>query len=121
MGRDLAKLLACARLAVGVGAWLAPRAGLAATGLDPTAPESPYLLRLFAAREAALGVVTLLSNGQPESLLTLRLVVDSLDAAAGVTGLRSRSTGKAAGILTGVAAGGIVIGAAALVRGRRRS
>jgi len=120
MGRDVARLLACTRLALGVGAWLAPRAGLAVTRLDPAAPGSAYLVRLFAAREAALGVVTLVPNNRPESLLKLGLVVDSLDVAAGMLALRSRSVGKAAGILTGAAAGGIVIGTAALVQARRR-
>jgi hypothetical protein len=91
------------------------------TSLDRTAPGSPYLLRLFAAREAVLGAATLLSDEPPELLLTLGLVVDSLDVAAGVAALRSRSLGKAAGILTGVAAGGVAIGSIALVQARRRT
>ena len=89
--------------------------------LDPTAPQSPYLLRLFAAREAALGVVTLRADGQRESLLALGLVVDALDAAAGLSALRSRSAGKATGILTGVAAGGVAVGIVARAQATRRT
>jgi hypothetical protein len=117
MGRHLTRPLAYARLAVGVGAWLAPRAGLTVARFDPGAPESPYLLRLFAAREAALGMATLASSGRHEPLLALGLVVDSLDAVAGTMAQRSRSAGKAAAILTVVAAGGLVIGAMASARG----
>jgi hypothetical protein len=121
VGWDLARSLACTRVAFGVGTWLAPRAGLAVTLLDPTAPQSPYLLRLFAAREAALGAVTLLAIGQREPLLRVGLVVDALDAAAGLSAVRSGSVGKATGILTGVAAGGVAIGTMALVQARRRA
>jgi hypothetical protein len=121
VGRDLAKPLALARVAVGVGTWLAPRVGLAVTLLDSDAPESPYLLRLFAAREAALGVVVLASDRKPESLLQIGLVVDALDVAAGLLALRSRSVGRAAGILTGVAAGGFAMGTVACAQARRRT
>jgi hypothetical protein len=121
VGHDLARALALSRVAVGVGTWLAPRTGLAVTSLDPTAPESPYLLRLFAAREAVLGAVTLMSDEQPESLLELGLVVDCLDVAAGLSAWRSRSLGKAAGILTGLGAAGVAIGTVALVQARRRT
>ena len=121
MGQDLVKPLALARVAVGVGTWLAPGAGMAITHLDRNAPESPYLLRLFAAREAALGVVALASRSEPESLLELGLVVDALDVTAGLLALRSRSVGRAAGILTGVAACGLAIGTVALAQARRRT
>jgi hypothetical protein len=121
VGRDLARSLALTRIAVGIGTWLAPRGSLAVTKLDPTAPQSPYLLRLFAAREAALGVITLVAVGQRESLLTLGLVVDGLDTLAGLSASRSPSAGPATGVLTGVAAGGVAIGALALARARRRT
>jgi hypothetical protein len=115
MSYDVATSLALSRLAIGIGTWFAPRASLAVTRLDPSAPQSPYLVRLFAAREAALGVVTLLAVEQRPSLLKLGLVVDSLDAAAGVLAARSQPGAR---ILTGVAAGSVAVGTVALMRTR---
>jgi hypothetical protein len=120
MGYDLARPLALMRVAIGIGSWLAPEGVLAAVRLDPAAPQSLYLLRLFAARETALGWATLLAPDKREPLLELGLVVDSLDAAAGLLALRREPGSKGTGLLTGVAAGAVLVGTAALVQARRQ-
>jgi hypothetical protein len=62
-----------------------------------------------------------LADRQGKSLLTLGLPVDLPDTTAGLSAFRDSSVAKAANILTGVAAGGVVIGTAALVQARRRT
>ena len=61
------RALAGLRLAVGAGAWLAPRATGKAFMLAPDDnPQSPYLARLFGARDAALAYGVLDSSGDAQ-------------------------------------------------------
>jgi hypothetical protein len=68
--------------------------------LTPTAAALAVPAATLRRREAALGVVTLRATVSASRFLALGLVVDALDAAAGLSALRSRSAGKATGILT---------------------
>jgi len=79
------RLLAQGRLAVGVTAIVAPRLAARAMGIDPAAnPATPYLARMFGAREVYMAVPFLLPvPGLDESELASRAVaVDALDAGA---------------------------------------
>lgn len=87
------RLLASARAAIGVASLVTPRLVGRAMGVDPgTNPASPYLLRMFGARELYLAAPLLMpAPGLDERELAARAVpVDTADAlaalAAGVRG-----------------------------------
>ena len=104
--------LAIARIAVGAGFWAAPERALAVGGLDAAAPQSPYLGRLFGAREVAFGLVTLLAPAQQKrNLALLGLAVDALDAGAGALAIKSAGVSPARGaVLAGAGAAAVVTG-----------
>ena len=83
--------------------------------LDPTAnPQVPYVLRLFGAREIALGLVTLLARGRARrGVIGLGVAVDAADAATGFLALRDGSVSrKTAYTLIVPAAGAVGVRAA---------
>jgi hypothetical protein len=108
--------LALARIAIGAGFWAAPERSLALGGLDATAPQSPYLGRMFGAREIAFGLVTLLAPAQQKrNMILLGLAVDALDAGAGVLATRSAGVSPARGaLLAGAGAAAVVTGVVGL-------
>jgi hypothetical protein len=113
---DNATSLSLARIAIGAAAWAAPELSLRAGMLDAHAPESPYLLRLFGARDVALGAVTLFAAPEHKpALLRVGLAVDAADAGAAVMALRSRRLSTRTGaVLTGAAGAAMVAGLVAL-------
>jgi hypothetical protein len=113
--KDQATSLAVARIVVGAAAWVAPERSLRASLLDG-APQSTFLLRLFGARDAALGAITLLAapSARP-TLLKVGMAVDGADAAAAVMALKSGAVRPAAGaIFAGVALTAVAAGAAGI-------
>jgi hypothetical protein len=64
-GGSIVKALAGLRMAIGTAAWVSPRMAGKAFGLDADEnPQSPYLARLFGARDVALGWGALRSEGE---------------------------------------------------------
>ncbi|KRA86166.1 hypothetical protein ASD84_24135 [Nocardioides sp. Root682] len=113
--------LSLGRIAIGVGALVAPAPTAKAFGLDPTNnPQLGYFGRMFGAREIALGAVTLVSKGALRRNLTLvGMAVDSADAASGAAELTSQTVSKLSGImLIGGAVGAVGAGVVGLVLGR---
>lgn len=113
--------LSLGRIAIGIGALVAPVPTAKAFGLDPANnPQLGFFGRMFGAREIALGAVTLVSRGALRRNLTLvGMAVDGADAASGAAELTSGTVPKlSAGMMIGVALGAVGAGAAALVRGR---
>ncbi len=112
---DHAASLSLARIVIGAAAWLAPEHRLLTTALG-TPAQSPYTMRLFAAREVALGGMTLMAPPSVKpSLLKIGIAVDGADAAAGVLAARSGAVSRVAGVLlTAMALSGVAAGAAAL-------
>jgi hypothetical protein len=109
--------LAMLRMAVGTSAWATPRLAGKAFGLDATGnPQSPYLARLFGIRDIALGVGALSTSGEAQrQWLTLGVVCDAADAAAGVFAGRGGYLPKVPTVLvTGVALVAAGLGLAAL-------
>jgi hypothetical protein len=109
--------LAMLRMAVGTSAWATPRLAGKAFGLDADGnPQSPYLARLFGIRDIALGVGTLSTSGEAQrQWLTLGVVCDAADAAAGVFAGRGGYLPKVPTVLvTGVALVAAGLGLAAL-------
>ena len=85
---DAVRALAGVRILIGVSSWLTPRVAGRLFGLDAkTNPQSPYLARLFGARDIALGVGALVSEGDARrQWLVAGLACDGADVAAGVAG-----------------------------------
>lgn len=74
--------LAAGRIAAGVAAWLAPNLSARLMGMQPSA-SATLGLRLFGARDVALGVAYLKADQKVrEKLLTLGMAVDGGDALA---------------------------------------
>ena len=94
------RTLAQARLAIGVGALVAPRLTGRLMGIDPAAnPAAPYLARIFGARELYMAVPFLMPTPSlDEAELASRAVaVDAVDAAASLmAGLRGYVPWRAA-------------------------
>ena len=87
---DLATPLNLARIGLGAVAWAAPDLAAAAMALGPRDPQAPLLLRLFGARDVAMGVATLVvpAPARP-ALLGIGAAVDASDAAAALLALRA--------------------------------
>lgn len=114
------KSLAGGRLAIGVTMWVAPRIAGRLFGLDPAHnPQLPYVGRLFAVRDVALGVGVLRSEGRARrDWLALGLACDAADLAAAVLAYRAGEIGPlTAALLVGTPISAIGAGAAALREG----
>src|SRR5690349_17175042 len=110
MALDQTTSLSLARIAVGAAAWANPELGLRSAMLDPAAPQSAYLLRLFGARDVALGVITLFAKPELKpALLRVGLGVDSADAAAAVIALQKKQVESIPGAVLAGAAGAAVL------------
>ena len=118
---DQANSLALARIVVGASSWIAPEASLKASMLDPTPTQAPFIMRLFGAREIALGAVTLLAKpAHKPALLRMGLAVDSADAAAALMALKEkRLQPPQAALLAGMAGAGVVAGLVGLGQQRK--
>ena len=113
---DQATSLSIARIVVGTAAWVAPKPALKAGLLDAAAPQSPYLLRLFGARDVALGTITLLAPPATRpALLKVGMAVDGGDAAAALLALKSGQLKPVAGVvLAGAGVAAVLAGVQAL-------
>ena len=112
-----ARTLIGVRLAVGLGAWLAPELSSRLFGIRAEDnPQASYLGRLFGARDVALAV-GLQGAGDAERgrWLTLGLACDAADVLAALAGGRNGSLSPATAVLGGgVAAGAVALGVVAL-------
>jgi hypothetical protein len=109
--------LAGLRMAIGVGSWATPRVAGKLFGLDAAAnPQSPYLGRLFGARDFALAWGALSTDGEAQrQWLMAGLACDLADALAGIAGGRGGYLPKLTSTLvTGTALAAATMGAAAL-------
>jgi hypothetical protein len=92
VNEQLIRSLVGIRVAIGAGAWLAPRLSGRLFGLDPDAnPQAAYLGRLFGIRDVALGYGLNASAGEEQRRHWLRIGVacDLADALAGLFAGRS--------------------------------
>jgi hypothetical protein len=109
--------LAITRLAVGGSAFATPRLAGRAFGLDADAnPQTPYLARLFGARDAALGIGILTTTGDARrQWLLIGAGCDAADVLAGLAGGRAGYLPKAtSALVTATAVSAIVLGVLAL-------
>ena len=113
------------RIAIGVGALVAPELAGKLFRLNGQGnPQLPYMTRMFASREIALGAVTLVSKGGARTALTaVGIAVDGADAYAGfdagASGIVSPATSK---FLMAPAIGAVAAGLVGLVvrRGKKK-
>jgi hypothetical protein len=109
--------LAGLRLAIGVASWTTPRLAGRLFGLDASAnPQSPYLARLFGARDVALAWGALGSEGDARrQWLVAGFACDVADALAGIAGGRGGYLPKlTSALVSGTALSAAALGAAAL-------
>jgi hypothetical protein len=107
--------IAIGRIVVGAAAWLAPRQSGRLFGLDPESnPQTPYIGRLFGARDVALGAGALRApRKQKYNWLVAGLACDVADTAAGVmAGARGTLPMPAAAMVTATAAAFAMAGVA---------
>jgi hypothetical protein len=113
---DNATALSLGRIGLGATAWAAP--GLAGTAmmLDRSDAQAAFLLRLFGARDVALGVATLVVPAEARpALLGIGLVVDASDAAAALLGARGGALRPLPAVLVaGTASAAVAAGLVAL-------
>jgi hypothetical protein len=121
MNRDSAiKQLGAVRAVVGAASWAAPRLSGKAFGLDAGAnPASPYLGRLFGARDVALAYGALTTDGDEQNRwLMAGLGCDVADAAAGIAAWRGGYLSPlSSALVTAAAVNGIFLGLTALRSG----
>ena len=113
--------LSLGRIAIGVGALASPDLASKLFRLDgPNNPQLPYMTRMFASREIALGAVTLASKGAARrKLLALGIAVDGADAFAGYDAMRTGAVNNSVGVgLTVPAVGAVIAGVIAFVTSR---
>lgn len=113
--------LARGRIALGLAAFAAPKLSMRVMGMGGGADAGrDYMVRMFAAREIALGAGYLLSNDSGRRLWgRLGLAVDSLDLMSGLKtrpGLPLWATAGAVGVAGGAAALGTAKAAQDLMR-----
>jgi hypothetical protein len=116
MNEQIIQGLVGLRGVIGVGAWVAPSFSGRLFGLDPDAnPQSPYLGRLFGARDAALAFGLSTSSGnQRLQWLRIGIACDLADAGAGVlAGRRGELPARAAVLVTATALVAAALGIAA--------
>jgi hypothetical protein len=104
-------------MAVGVASWATPRVAGRTFGLDAaTNPQSPYLARLFGARDLAPAVGALMTEGDAQrQWIAIGAACDVADAIAGIAGGRAGYLDKATTFfVTATAVTAAVMGAAAL-------
>src|SRR3954470_15490095 len=122
MNRESAiKQLVAIRAAVGAAAWIAPRLSGKGFGLKPDEnPQSPYIGRLFGARDVALAYGTMTTSGaEQDRWLVAALGCDLADAAAGIAAWRGGYlTPFSSFLVTAAALNGVVLGAIALRGGQ---
>jgi len=116
-GPDTAKALAIGRLVIGAVALLFPALAARLFLLDVKSnPQLPYMMRLFAARELAVGGMSLAAPESAQTTMTgLGMAVDGSDAVAGFAATRTGIVSKPVGvILTAAALGAMAAGGSVL-------
>lgn len=83
-------------------------------------PQLPYMTRLFAAREIAVGALTLTApESARTSMVGVGMAVDGSDAIAGIAAARSGAVSKPVGVILTAGALAAVAAGASTFAGRR--
>lgn len=109
-------ILTYLRLALGGIAWLAPRQTARLFGIDPDEnPAAPFLGRLFAIRDVAMGAALLEGDeAETDRWIDYGIAVDAADAVAAVAGgIRGYLPKRAAVMVVLAATSGVALGVVA--------
>lgn len=116
-GPDTAKAIAIGRIVIGAVALIFPALAARLFMLDiKRNPQLPYMTRLFAARELAVGGMSLAAPESARTTMTgLGMAVDGSDAVAGIAAARAGIVSKPVGVLlTAAALGALAAGGSVL-------
>lgn len=114
-----ALLLAVGRGAIGGAAFLMPARGAKKLGITADA-EGNYLVRLFAVRNMTLAAGLVASRGDARRLwYKANIIVDLIDVASGLIGLREGKPRSSAVLDTSAAAVGTLLGVVGFVSSGR--
>ncbi|MTD45304.1 hypothetical protein GKE82_13660 [Conexibacter sp. W3-3-2] len=116
MAKNPLQILTGLRIAVGVGAFVAPNTLGKLFGMDVDAnPQASYMARLFGARDVALAVGTNATTGPSRATwIKIGVLTDAADVVSAVLGGRDGSLPKTTAVLGGLtAAGAVALGVAA--------
>ena len=115
---DLGRSLSLMRIALGAAAWLAPGIAVRVLGDAPAARTSlPLFLRLFGARDVAMGLGYLqVSRDQQDRLLLIGMGVDAADGVASLLAARRGQLPALLAVPFAVTAAAAVVAAAAARR-----
>lgn len=111
--------LSLGRIVIGALSVANPPLAAKAFGLDvATNPQTTFVMRLFGARELALGVATLASSGRGRAgMVLLGMGVDGADAYAGLVGPKADAIDEKSGmVMTAVAGGAVLSGLLGLLK-----
>jgi hypothetical protein len=111
--------LSLGRILIGLLTFVRPALAGRFFGFDMAGnPQLPSMARLFAAREVAIGVATLVAPAESRKrMVAIGVAVDAADGAASIIGVREKSLPKLAGVLlAGAAIGAVTSGLDALRR-----
>lgn len=120
MAKNPLQLLSGIRLAVGIGALVAPNTTGKLFGMDTEAnPQASYMARLFGVRDIVLAVGTNATTGPSRATwLKLGVLTDATDVVSAALGGRDGSLPKTTAIMGGLtAAGATALGIAAVKAG----
>jgi hypothetical protein len=115
--RSARRALVGLRMVLGVGSFLRPDLAARAFGIDPDESASlPSAIRLFGAREAALGIgLALASETERPKVLVIGAGSDALDVVTVALGARARRLRPTTVVVgAGLASFAVVLGLAAL-------
>ncbi|GAA3818849.1 hypothetical protein [Nocardioides panacisoli] len=115
--------LAIGRIVIGLAMFVAPRLAARLFQLDGSGSATPYIARLFASREIALGAATLATSGETRNrLVTVGVAVDAADGVAAILSNKSGDVGKiVTALLLAPAAGAVAVGLGEVVRSRSQA
>lgn len=111
--------LSLGRIAIGAVSVANPPLAAKAFGLDVARnPQTSFVMRLFGAREVALGAATLHASGRGRAgLVLIGVAVDGADAYAGLVGPKEDGIDPKAGmVMTAVAGGAVLSGLLGLLK-----
>ena len=113
-GIPASKLLPAIRLSIGIGGWATPKLTAKVFGFRCDVQDA-YVLRLFAARDAALAIGVLVGPTESRRMWwQLGVLCDAADTAASTIGLREGGPKRGMIMATAVGATAVGLGLAAL-------
>ena len=119
---SLPVLVGLGRAGYGLAAYAAPQPLAARSGFPGAAAnaDGAYITRLFGARDAVIGLLTLLPRTRGTAL-PLGVLIDALDTGSGILAGKEGMSQRTSTVATGVAGGFAALGVVAMLQNKRKS